>query len=427
MSTENKSQVEDVVIDNIDDFLPMPGADSVVTSDENGDKPNLFSANSKPVNLDFLDKDEDKDDKDEDTDAALDELDTTLKTGDDLDDDDEPKKKGGRVKTDKSGLVSFLKKRIENNEMFAFDDYDESKQSLDDYLAGLSEKDVEELWTANVDNLKQEVAAKTPKEFFESLPDELQYAAEYVAKGGTDLKGLFKALAHVEEVRDLDVREPEHQEMIVRQYLQATGFGNGDQDLIEDQIQEWAEGGNLQKKANQFKPKLDDLQEEMLQAKLAQQEEFKKQQQAKKEAYMSNIYETLKPGELNGVKIDNKRQKFLWDELTTVKYESITGRPTNMLGKLLEDYQFGKQPRYDLIAETLWLLSDPEDYKENIRKQAKNEVVADTVRKLKTEEARKISSYTRDEDEDAKPASRKIARQTNILQKMPKIRASEKL
>ena len=34
------------------------------------------------------------------------------------------------------------------------------------------------------------------------------------------------------------------------------------------------------------------------------------------------------------------------------------------------------------------------------RSQRKNEVVADTVRKLKTEESRKISSYTRDEDED---------------------------
>ena len=416
MSTENKSQVEDVTIDNIDDFLPMPGADSVVTSDED-DKPNLFSPNSKPVNLDFLDKSDDDESPKEKTDDALDDLDTTLKTGEDVDDDDLPTKKGGRTKTDKSGLVSFLKKRIENNEMFAFDDYDEGKQSLDDYLGNLSEKDVEELWTANVDNLKQEVAAKTPKEFFESLPNELQYAAEYVAKGGQDLKGLFRALAHVEEVRDLDVRQPEHQEMIVRQYLQATGFGNNDQELIEDQIQEWAEGGNLQKKANQFKPKLDDLQEEMLQSKLAQQESFKQQQQEKKEAYMSNIYETLKPGELNGVKIDGKRQKMLWDELTTVKYESITGRPTNMLGKLLEDYQFGQKPRYDLIAETLWLLSDPEDYKENIRKQAKNEVVADTVRKLKTEESRKISSYTRDEDEDVKPNSRKIARQTNIFKR----------
>jgi len=417
MSTENKSQVEDVVIDNIDDFLPMPGADSVVTSDEDGDKPNLFSPNSKPVNLDFLDKSDDEETPKEKTDDALDDLDTTLKTGDDLDDDDQPAKKGGRTKTDKSGLVSFLKKRIENNEMFAFDDYDESKQSLDDYLGALSEKDVEELWTANVDSIKQDVAAKTPKEFFESLPEELQYAAEYVSKGGQDLKGLFRALAHVEEVRDLDVRQPEHQEMIVRQYLQATGFGNNDQELIEDQIQEWAENGNLQKKANQFKPKLDDLQEEMLQSKLAQQEHFKQQQQEKKEAYMSNIYETLKPGELNGVKIDGKRQKMLWDELTTVKYESITGRPTNMLGKLLEDYQFGQKPRYDLIAETLWLLSDPEDYKENIRKQAKNEVVADTVRKLKTEESRKISSYTRDEDEADKPTSRKIARQTNIFKR----------
>jgi len=417
MSTENKSQVEDVVIDNIDDFLPMPGADSVVTSDEDGDKPNLFSPNSKPVNLDFLDKSDDEETPKEKTDDALDDLDTSLKTGDDLDDDDQPAKKGGRTKTDKSGLVSFLKKRIENNEMFAFDDYDESKQSLDDYLGALSEKDVEELWTANVDSIKQDVAAKTPKEFFESLPEELQYAAEYVSKGGQDLKGLFRALAHVEEVRDLDVRQPEHQEMIVRQYLQATGFGNNDQELIEDQIQEWAENGNLQKKANQFKPKLDDLQEEMSQSKLAQQEHFKQQQQEKKEAYMSNIYETLKPGELNGVKIDGKRQKMLWDELTTVKYESITGRPTNMLGKLLEDYQFGQKPRYDLIAETLWLLSDPEDYKENIRKQAKNEVVADTVRKLKTEESRKISSYTRDEDEADKPTSRKIARQTNIFKR----------
>lgn len=165
MSTENKSQVEDVVIDNIDDFLPMPGADSVVTSDEEGDKPSLFSANSKPVNLDFLEKSDDEGESKVDADAALDDLDSTLKTGDDLDDDDEPKKKAGRSKTDKSGLVSFLKKRIENNEMFAFDDYDESKQSLDDYLGNLSEKDVEELWTANVDNLKQEVAAKTPKEF----------------------------------------------------------------------------------------------------------------------------------------------------------------------------------------------------------------------------------------------------------------------
>lgn len=412
--TNNNLTVDNVSIDNIDDFLPMPGAESIVTSDEEDkDKPNLFTSDNKPVNMDFLDEDSKtgNPNEDEDTASAIAELDTALENGDD---DDDSKSKPGRKKTDKSGLVDFLKKRIENNEMFAFDDFDDSKQTLDEYLGSLSEKDVEDLWKANVDNMKNEVAAATPKEFFESLPEELQYAAEYVAKGGQDLKGLFRALAQVEEVRTLDPNQPEHQEMIVRQYLQASGFGNGDQDLIEDQIQEWFDNGNLQKKAMQFQPKLNDMQEQVVQAKLAQQEAFRQEQQAKKEAYMQNIYETLKPAELNGVKIDNKRQKMLWEELTTVKYESLTGRPTNLLGKLLEDYQFGQKPRYDLIAETLWLLSDPEDYKENIRKQAKNEVVGETVKKLKTEEARKISSYVREEAEE-KTSTKKLSKPQNIF------------
>jgi hypothetical protein len=418
MSTDanNNSTVDNVSIDNIDDFLPMPGAESIVTSDDDeNEKPNLFSSRNKPVNMDFLDDDSKKKNtnEDEDTSNAIAELDTALENGDD--DVEDTKSKPGRKKTDKSGLVDFLKKRIEGNEMFAFDDFDDSKQSLDDYLGGLSEKDVEDLWKANVDNMKNEVAAATPKEFFESLPEELQYAAEYVAKGGQDLKGLFRALAQVEEVRTLDARQPEHQEMIVRQYLQASGFGGGDQELIEEQIQEWFDNGNLQKKAIQFQPKLSDMQEEVVQAKLAQQEQFKQQQQQKKEAYMQNIYETLKPSELNGVKIDGKRQKMLWDELTTVKYESLTGRPTNLLGKLLEDYQFGQKPRYDLIAETLWLLSDPDDYKENIRKQAKNEVVQDTVKKLKTEEARKLSSYVKEDEVDERTASKRLSKPQNIF------------
>jgi hypothetical protein len=405
--------VDNVTIDNIDDFLPMPGAESIVTSDDENSKQSLFTAPNKSVNMDFLD-DNTKDDDESNTNSIIAELDNALETGEEIEEEDKPKV--GRKKTDKSGLVDFLKKRIEGNEMFAFDDYDDSKQSLDEYLGGLSEKDVEDLWKANVDNMKNEVASATPKEFFESLPEELQYAAEYVAKGGQDLKGLFRALSQVEEVRSLDARQPEHQEIIVRQYLQASGFGGGDQELIEEQIQEWFDNGNLQKKAIQFQPKLNDMQEEVVQSKLAQQEAYKQQQQEKKEAYMSNIYETLKPSELNGVKIDGKRQKMLWDELTTVKYESLTGRPTNLLGKLLEDYQFGQKPRYDLIAETLWLLSDPDDYKENIRKQAKNEVVQETVKKLKTEEARKISSYVKEEDDDKIP-TKKLSKPQNIFRR----------
>ena len=402
-----QTSVDNVTIESIDDFLPMPGAESIVTSDDDGEeKPSFFSKDSK-VNLDFLDKEEtDEDDEkkpkaatNEDTNAAIAELDSELEGADE--DDETSPKKPGRKKIDKSGLVDTFSKLIEEGLLVPFDD----EKSMEEY----SLKDWKELIQANFDEREKAVKEQTPKEFFESLPQELQYAAEYVSKGGTDMKGLFRALAQVEEVRSLDPSNEDHQEFIVRQYLQATNFGNGDNDLIEDQIQEWYESGTIGKKANQFKPKLDKMQEEVVQAKLAQQEQFRAEQQKKKEEYMENIYNTLKPSELNGVKLDSKRQKFLWDELTTVKYESMTGRPTNLLGKLLEDYQFGKTPRYDLIAETLWLLSDPDDYKENIRKQAKNEVTQETVRKLKTEEARKIASTVKDEEEDNKPL-RKIPR-----------------
>jgi hypothetical protein len=419
MSTDKSGvSVDSVTIDNIDDFLPMPGADSIVTSDDDGAKApaNVFSSGTKTADLSFLDNDDSDDDSDDpdakkavNVDKTLAALDEDLANGDD---DDTTLNKSGRKKVDKSGLIDTFSKLIEEGLIMPFED----DKPLEEY----SMKDWKELIQANFEHRENSIKEQTPKEFFESLPGELQYAAEYVARGGTDMKGLFRALAAVEETRSLDVSNPDHQEMIVRQYLQTTNFGNGDQDLIEEQIEEWIEAGSLNKKAQQFKPKLDQKEDEILQMKLAQQEQFRQQQQAQKEAYMSNIYHTLKPAELNGVKIDPKRQKFLWDELTTVKYGSMTGKPTNLLGKLLEEYQFGKEPRYDLIAETLWLLSDPDDYKENLRKQAKNEVAAETARKLKTEEARKISSSTRDDqDDDPRPQRRQqgLKKPVNIFKR----------
>jgi len=239
-------------------------------------KGNIFS--KKQVDLNFLDEkptdDENKIPSSLETKAELkDMLDEEVNP---TEEEDEIKPKAGRPKTEKSGLVEFLKKRIESNEMFAFDDYDESKQSLDDYLSGLGEKDVEELWQANIDNLKQEVAASTPQEFFQSLPEELQYAAKYVADGGQDLKGLFAALAQVEAVREMNPADENDQEGIVRSYLQATNFGT--QEEIDEELNTWKDLGVLEKKAKQFKPKLDQMQEQIVHAQL-QEQEYRRQQQ----------------------------------------------------------------------------------------------------------------------------------------------------
>ena len=256
---DNQSNVQtsvqqlDVDIDSL--FSGAPGADSIITPTEPEAKPTVFS---KPkTDLSFLDGTDDDNDTDEDSNkktitkdqakGILDEvLDKDIKA-DEYDDFDDQKSKAGRPRTEKSGLVEFLKKRIESKEMFAFDDYDEKKQSLEEYLSSLGEKDIEELWQANISNLKQEVAAQTPQEFFQSLPEELQYAAKYVADGGQDLKGLFAALAQVEQVREMNPADEYDQEMIVRQYLQATNFGNSDE--IEEEITTWRDLGVLEKKS----------------------------------------------------------------------------------------------------------------------------------------------------------------------------------
>ena len=418
-----QTSVQQVDLD-IDSWLGAPGADSIVTpadTKKEDSKPNIFS--QPKADLSFLDNEEDKNDADDNSDKdekdpkgakviSKEETDHLIDNLDDSDEDDSTaKSKGGRPKTEKSGLVGFLKKRIESKEMFAFDDYDETKQDLEDYLANLGEKDVEELWQANVDNMKSEVAAKTPKEFFEALPDELQYAAKYVMDGGQDLKGLFQALAQVEQVRALDPKDENDQEGIVRSYLQATGFGNEEE--IDEEVTTWKDLGVLEKKAKQFKPKLDSMQEEIVQSQIIEQEAKKQQQEQAAEAYMQNVFEALRPAEINGLKLDKKTQAQLYSGLVQPQYPSISGRPTNLLGHLLEKYQF-VEPNYPLIAEALWLLSNPDEYRQTLTKQGKNQAVEQTVRQLKTEQSRKNTSTYQEDDE---PKSRKLVRPANIFKR----------
>lgn len=392
---------------NIDDiFGGAPGADSIVLPAAEDKKPSFFS--TPKTDLTFLDK-EDEEDEDGNpkpsTQTANDLLNELTNDVNDLQDQDDDAPKGGRPKVDKSGMVETFSKLIEEGLLIGFED----DKPMDEY----SIKDWKELLQANFEEKERAIKEQTPKEFFESLPEELQYAAQYVANGGNDLKGLFSALAQVEEVRGLDPTDEMDQEQIVRSYLRATGFGN-DED-IDEEIVTWKDLGKLEQQANKFKPKLDRMQESIVAQKIAEQEQMKAQQEQAASAYMDNVYEALKPSELAGIKLDKKTQAMLYAGLVQPNYPSISGRNTNLLGHLLEKHQF-VEPNYPLVAEALWLLADPEGYKSKIMDQGKNKVVENTVRQLKTEQNRKISSTVPD-DKDDEPKQRKIPRQTNIFKR----------
>lgn len=310
-----------------------------------------------------------------------------------------------------SGISDVFLSLMKKEKVFAFDD----DKAMDDY----SPKDWEELIEANIEEAKNQVRRETPKQFFDALPTELKVAARYVADGGTDLKGLFKTLAHVEETKDLNLDEESDQERIIVDYLSATGFGSTEE--IHEEIEVWKDLGKLQQQASKFKPKLDRMQEKVVAQKLQQQEMKKKQQENASKQYMNNVYETLKDGRLGELKLDKKTQSMLFNGLVQPSYPSVSGRNTNLLGHLLEKYQF-VEPNYNLISEALWLLSDPQSYKSKIMEKGAQKSVETTVRKLKTEQTNSggnsLGVSQKEDSARTKPLKKKLTRNNNFFSRI---------
>jgi hypothetical protein len=413
---EDATVVQQVEVDDLESILGVPGGDNVIVPE--GEKQNNIFSKSKKVDTSFIDKTEEEEvipPAGETPEAKLaretaaatasatkkvssEELDDLLK--DDLSEDDDTSTAGGKrdAKTGRpGGAVELTKKLIEKKLIVPFDD----GKAIEDYTI----KDFEELLEANITDRENQIRANTPLEFFDSLPEELQVAAKYHADGGKDMKGLFRVLSEVEETRALDPDEPKDQEAIVRQYLRATRFGT--EEDIDEEITDWKDQNKLGEKSLKFKPKLDAMQEQVVAQKLAAQETLSKQQAAASQNYMNSVFETLKPAELNGVKLDKKVQGMLYTGLVQANYPSMSGKPTNLLGHLLEKYQV-VEPNHGLIAEALWLLADPDGYRDKIREVGKTAAVEKTVRSLKTAEQQKIASSPIVEEEKVK--QRTIAR-----------------
>ena len=413
---DNKTQdttVEQVDI-NIDElFAAAPDADAIVTPET---KPKNIFSKSEGVDMTFTEKKEEpkaeepaveepkaeepkqEEEKVEEPEAKEEKKEETATLDDVLDSiDEEPTeeetKKRGRKKIE--GIADVFEKLIKSDKIVPFDD--------DKPLAEYSAKDWEELIDANLEEKANQVRKETPAKFFESLPDELKIAARYVFDGGKDLKGLFQTLAQVEETSTIDVKSERGQERVIQEYLSATGYGTAEE--IAEEIEVWKDLGKLEK---------------VVASKLKEQDLKKKQQEQASKDYMENVYNTLKDGALNEIKIDKKTQSMLYNGLVQPNYPSVSGRNTNLLGHLLEKYQF-VEPNYALISEALWLLQDPDGYKSKIMEKGAQKTIEKTVRKLKTEQVNSGGSslgVEQKEDSTGKRTSRKkLPRQQNIFKR----------
>ena len=122
---------------------------------------------------------------------------------------------------------------------------------------------------------------------------------------------------------------------------------------------------------------------------------------------------------MNEIKVDRKVQSMLYNGVVQPNYPSVSGKNTNLLGHLLEKYQF-VEPNYPLIAEALWLLADPKGYKSKIMDKGAQASVEKTVRKLKTEQVNSGGSslgVEQKEKDVQKSNKRKIPRGNNIFKR----------
>jgi hypothetical protein len=434
-TVETKVTQENINLDEIFATEVGASADSVISTPENTAKKNFFKVKEK-VDMDSFTEPttepttesvadttaETTEETSETITEPVAETNETEKAGDsvinELDaevfaTEEEPvtEKKETRGRKAITGMADVFTKLIKDDKIVPFDD----DKSLEEYSA----KDWEELIQANLDEKANQVRRETPQQFFNSLPQELQIAARYVADGGTDLKGLFGTLAQVEEHRSLDVKKEKDQEYIIREYLGATGYGSSEE--IQEEIEIWKDLGKLEQQASKFKPKLDKMQEAVVAKKIQEQDLKKKQQEQASKQYMSNVYNTLKEGTLGDMKVDKKTQSLLYNGLVAPNYPSVSGKNTNLLGHLLEKYQF-VEPNYTLVTEALWLLADPTGYKSKIMEKGAQKSVEKTVRKLKTEQAgsggNSLGTDRREKAVAKKSTKRTIPRSNNIFKRI---------
>lgn len=379
----NKSTTNVLETDmDIDELLDIPGADSVMIANEGDDKKNVFS--SMNPNTDFLDKKPPVDPPAEPNNPPA----TPSAEPNPNDILDLEKQSIATKNTTTLGAVNVAKKLIEKGIIFPFEG---DEKPIEEY----EESELEELFELNLkhqlESQAEELTKTLPEQMFQNMPTEMQQAYQYIANGGTDIKGMFRALSSALDIQTLNIEKESDQKTIIRTYLEATRWGTPEE--IEDEIISLEDKNEISKKAKQFKPKLDSMQEEIVQQKIENEKINQAQRQKRSQQYMDSVYNTLEKAELNGIKLDNKTQSMLYAGLIQPNYPSISGKQTNMLGHLLEKYQW-VEPNHALIAEALWLLADPENYRKSISENVKKEVTTTTMKTLKTEQSSKNGSGT---------------------------------
>lgn len=329
---------------------------------DNDDSKKVPKVEIKPEDLDNLFAEKTEDEEDEDQDEV-----PNNKIQNQQSQQDDAKPKSGRKPTD---LVNVVNQLIEDEVLFGFEG--EEIKTIDD---------VKELIKANLKYKEENSFDDLWKRKVESYNPQVQAILHYAEKGGQDITPLLNAMNEVEQSSSINIETEEGQEETIRQVLKIKGF---DDEEIKDQIETFKDLDKLKSKAEKFKPELDKLKEQRINLMLREQEE--REQQAKEAAriYIETVQNTLSKDDVGGLRLKREEKAKVLDALALPKYRSINGYAVNEFVKVLEELQFGKNANYDHFLNIVHFAVDRDGFFNKIKESIKNDVTAETVKKLKT-------------------------------------------
>ena len=325
------------------------------------DKKTLFS----DTDLDKIFNEEEDDDTDEGDDDTSG---TDLNASTDAPVIDPAKTKPGRKPAD---IINIVNQLIADEILEPFEEGDEIK-TIDD---------VKDLIKLNLQKTKETAKSNWWEEEVKTYSPQIQAILHYAKQGGKDVTPLLDAISQVEEVADLDPDTEEGQIEIIRQTLRVKGI---DEEEIEDQINTAKDLDKLKTKADKFLPELQSMKERHVQMLMRQEEDRKIKAAEASAQYLNTVKETLNKDSIGGMKLQREDKAKIFEALAVPKYKSLNGIQTNGFVKSLEDMQFGSKADYEHFLNIVHFSVDKESFLEKLKQSIKNELSADTERKLRS-------------------------------------------
>ena len=351
MDTENK-KTEDI---GIEEFVDMYG-------DEDKKEPGFLDDLTPEFNVDDVDKiNREKEEKEKGGEPpAVEDIIPPVE------EQKEPEKK-----TD-DALSLAVKSLVDDGYILPF----EGDKKIEEYT--------QDEWVDLIKSNVEEMVKQSSQDELETMSPETRALLQYERDGGKDIKGMMAAIASAKETYDYDISTPQGQKEVVRAYFKSKNVYKNAESL-EKELNRIEDAGELQEKAEEFKPMLEEMQVNEVNRQLRIQAEQKQKINEQLKLYNESIKNTLMSKDINGIEMSGKVKNMIFNGLTANNYQTVNGRKTNLLYHLLERKQY-LQPDHSLIAEVTWLLADPEGYRNAVRKSVKKEVTEQTASKIKNEQ-----------------------------------------